>query len=176
MSLSERGCTNGPIRIMTRPRPPLSEGAYEDNCPRDNAAGRSSVRSAGGLIGSAASHGHGGAVVGGAILAACSANAITRDMPCEDHPTPCEVYAQGLDGDIGHRYACVTATTTAISRRTGVPPRRLCLPFVQRDDVLHGKITRARAQPAGCATATGASTNRRFKMANGPRSKGGVFV
>ena len=44
------------------------------------------------------------AVAGGAILGGMFGNAITRDMPCEDHPYAFRVYAEGLDGEIGHRY------------------------------------------------------------------------
>ena len=81
------------------------EGDYEDSCRRDNnTAGTLFGMLAGGLIGSAASHGNGGAVVGGAILGGIFGNAVTHDMPCEDHPYAFRVYAQGLDGDIGHRY------------------------------------------------------------------------
>ena len=81
------------------------EGDYEDSCRRDNnTAGTLFGMLAGGLIGSAASHGNGGAVVGGAILGGIFGNAVTHDMPCEDHPYAFRVYAQGLDGEIGHRY------------------------------------------------------------------------
>jgi len=96
------------------PPGPYEQGAYEDNCRRgNNAAGTIFGAIAGGLIGSAASHGHswhghgnnqGGAIVGGAILGGLLGNAMTRDMPCEDHSSAMTVYAQGLDGDIGHRY------------------------------------------------------------------------
>jgi surface antigen len=87
------------------PPPAYREGAYEDNCRRGNsAAGTIFGALAGGLIGSAASHGHGGAVVGGAILGGMLGNAVSRDMPCEDHQYAFRVYAQGLDGEIGHRY------------------------------------------------------------------------
>jgi surface antigen len=81
------------------------EGQYEDNCRRNNnVAGTIFGALAGGLIGGAASHGNGGAVVGGVILGGMLGNAITRDMPCEDHPYAMRVYAEGLDGDIGERY------------------------------------------------------------------------
>jgi len=81
------------------------EGDYEYRCQRDNNAfGTLFGLLAGGLIGSAASHGNGAAVAGGAILGGMFGNAITRDMPCEDHPYAFRVYAEGLDGEIGHRY------------------------------------------------------------------------
>ena len=105
----ERGLReDGPDQDYDNGPPPgyYREGAYEDNCRRGNsAAGTIFGAIAGGLIGSAASHGNGGAVVGGAILGGMVGNAITRDMPCEDNPYAMRVYAQGLDGDVGHRYA-----------------------------------------------------------------------
>jgi surface antigen len=90
------------------------QGVYEDNCRRNNnAAGTIFGAIAGGLLGSAASHGHayhghgndqGGAIVGGAILGGLLGNALTRDMPCEDHSPAFSVYAEGLDGPIGERH------------------------------------------------------------------------
>ena len=65
------------------PPSPYQQGAYEDNCRRSNNA-------AGTIF---------GAIVGGML-----GNAVTRDMPCEDHGTAFQVYAEGLDGEIGHRY------------------------------------------------------------------------
>jgi surface antigen len=87
------------------PPPAYREGYYEDNCRSGNtAAGTIFGALAGGLIGGAASHGNGGAVVGGAVLGGMLGNAVSRDMPCEDHQYAFRVYSQGLDGDIGHRY------------------------------------------------------------------------
>ena len=95
----DQGYDNGP------PPDSYREGYYEDNCRKGNtAAGTIFGALAGGLIGSAASHGNGGAVVGGAILGGLFGNAISRDMPCEDHRYAVRVYAQGLDGPIGQRY------------------------------------------------------------------------
>lgn len=93
---------------MVRPPPPDSyyrEGDYEDRCRSgNNVAGTLFGALAGGLIGGAASHGNGGAVVGGAILGGLLGNTVSRDIPCEDHPTAFRVYASGLNGEIGHRY------------------------------------------------------------------------
>lgn len=89
------------------PPPPSSyqEGRYEENCRTgNNVAGTLFGAIAGGLIGGAASHGHGGAVVGGAILGGLLGNAVSRDIPCEDHPYAFNAYATGLNGDLGHRY------------------------------------------------------------------------
>ncbi len=92
------------------PPPPgggyYEQGRYEENCRRDRNAPAGTIFGAiaGGLIGGAASHGNGGAVVGGAILGGLLGNAVTRDMPCEDHPYAFRAYATGLNGDIGRRY------------------------------------------------------------------------
>lgn len=93
------------------PPPPgnyYREGAYEDSCRKSNdnntTAGTIFGALAGGLIGGAASHGNGGAVVGGAILGGLLGNAVTRDIPCEDHPYAFRAYATGLNGDLGRRY------------------------------------------------------------------------
>ncbi len=108
---------NGPDRRDTNYGPPpdtYRQGVYEDNCRRsNNAAGTIFGAIAGGLIGSAASHGRshhghgnnqGGAIVGGAILGGLLGNALTRDIPCEDHRHAFSVYAQGLEGPVGGRY------------------------------------------------------------------------
>lgn len=87
------------------PRGAYHEGAYEDNCRTgNNVAGTLFGALAGGLIGSAASHGNGGAVVGGAILGGMLGNTVSRDIPCEDHPYAFRAYATGLNGELGHRY------------------------------------------------------------------------
>ncbi len=99
---------NGP------PPDTYQQGAYEERCRRNNnVAGTLFGALAGGLIGSAASHGHGhhghgndqgGAIIGGAILGGLLGNALTRDMPCEDHSPAFSVYARGLDGPLGERH------------------------------------------------------------------------
>lgn len=95
------------------PPPPPSgnyyrEGVYEDNCRRQSnnnqVAGTIFGALAGGLIGSAASRGNGGAVVGGAVLGGLLGNTLTRDISCEDQGVAFNVYASGLNGRIGQRY------------------------------------------------------------------------
>jgi surface antigen len=88
------------------PPPPAyyQQGRYEDNCRRGNqAAGTIFGALAGGLIGSAASRGNGGAVVGGAILGGLLGNTISRDVDCEDQPVAFQVYAGALNGPVGVR-------------------------------------------------------------------------
>ncbi len=81
------------------------QGRYEQNCRSGNqAAGTIFGAIAGGLIGSAASRGNGGAVVGGAILGGLLGNTISRDIDCEDQPVAFRVYADGLNGDLNRRY------------------------------------------------------------------------
>jgi surface antigen len=90
------------------PPPPTAyyqQGRYEEDCHRGNqAAGTIFGALAGGLIGSAASHGNGGAVVGGAVLGGLLGNAVSQDIDCNDQPYAFRVYAGGLNGDIGRRY------------------------------------------------------------------------
>jgi surface antigen len=99
-----------PQRDYGPPPPPprteyYEEGRYEQNCHRGNqAAGTIFGAIAGGLLGSAASHGNGGAVVGGAILGGLLGNTISRDIDCDDQPVAFRVYSEGLNGDIGRRY------------------------------------------------------------------------
>lgn len=94
-----------------RPPPQVySRGDYEARCRRGNqAAGTLFGAIAGGLIGGAASSGrhHGadpGAVVGGIILGGLLGNAVSRDIPCEDHGYAFRTYADGLNGRLGTRY------------------------------------------------------------------------
>lgn len=89
------------------PPPPVyyRQGRYEDACRRGNGtAGTIFGAIAGGLIGSAASHGNGGAVVGGAILGGLLGNAVSRDIDCNAQPYAFRVYAEGLNGRLGRRY------------------------------------------------------------------------
>jgi surface antigen len=81
------------------------QGRYESNCRQGNtAAGTVFGALAGGLLGSAATHGNGAGVVGGAVLGGVLGNTIARDIDCEDHPYAFQVYATGLNGNIGRRY------------------------------------------------------------------------
>jgi surface antigen len=89
-------------------------GDYEENCRKGNAAAGTFFGAlAGGLIGGAASSGghgpfhHGpdaGAVIGGVILGGMLGNAVTRDIPCDDHKEAFGTYASGLNGRIGMAY------------------------------------------------------------------------
>ena len=64
-----------------------STSAFADDCSgRDHTSGTILGAIAGGLLGSAASHGNGGAVVGGALLGGLAGNAISSDMDCSDRP------------------------------------------------------------------------------------------
>jgi surface antigen len=81
------------------------QGAYERNCHSGNAAAGTIFGAlAGGLLGSAVSHGNGGAVVGGAVLGGVLGNTISRDIDCDDQPYAFQTYSTGLNGDIGRRY------------------------------------------------------------------------
>jgi len=81
------------------------QGEYEQNCHRGNAAAGTIFGAvAGGLVGSAVSHGNGGAVVGGAVLGGLLGNTVSRDIDCDDQPYAFRVYSDGLNGDVGRRY------------------------------------------------------------------------
>ncbi len=80
------------------------QGAYEQDCHRGNAAAGTIFGAiAGGLLGSAVSHGNGGAVVGGAVLGGVLGNTISRDIDCDDQPYAFQTYSTGLNGPIGRR-------------------------------------------------------------------------
>ena len=80
------------------------QGAYEQNCRQGNvAAGTIFGAIAGGLIGSAASRGNGGAVVGGAVLGGLLGNTISKDIDCDAQPVAYRTYSTGLNGPIGRR-------------------------------------------------------------------------
>lgn len=98
-----------PAYAVPAPPPPAGvyyqQGRYEGDCHKGNAvAGTIFGALAGGLLGSAASRGNGGAVVGGAVLGGLLGNTISREIDCEDQPVAFNVYATGLNGEIGHRY------------------------------------------------------------------------
>ena len=81
------------------------QGVYEQSCRSGNqAAGTIFGALAGGLIGSAASRGNGGAVVGGAVLGGLLGNVVSRDISCDDQPYAYQTYSTGLNGDVGRRY------------------------------------------------------------------------
>lgn len=79
--------------------------AFADACSgRDHTTGTILGAIAGGVLGSAASHGNGGAVVGGALLGGLAGNAISRDMDCSDRPYAARSYDDSFHGRIGERH------------------------------------------------------------------------
>ena len=80
-------------------------GEYEQSCRGGNTvAGTIFGAAAGGVIGSAVSHGNGGAVVGGAVLGGLLGNTVSREIDCDDQPYAFRTYSDGLNGDVGRRY------------------------------------------------------------------------
>ncbi|HWU26820.1 MAG TPA: hypothetical protein VN154_10500 [Rhizomicrobium sp.] len=80
-------------------------GGYEEQCHRSNtAAGTIFGALGGGLIGGAASHGNGAAIVGGVVLGGLVGNALSRDIDCDDHRYAFPVYDQAFNGEIGREY------------------------------------------------------------------------
>ncbi|MEI9989698.1 MAG: hypothetical protein WDM86_06635 [Rhizomicrobium sp.] len=88
------------------PPPPryYHEGDYERDCHAGNAAGTVFGAAGGGLIAGAASHGNPAAIVGGVLLGGLFGHAVTHDIDCDDQRYAFNVYADGLNGDIGRRY------------------------------------------------------------------------
>ena len=81
------------------------QGDYEQSCRRGNAvAGTIFGAAAGGLVGSALSHGSGGAVIGGAVLGGLLGNTVSKDIDCDDQPYAFNTYSEGLNGEVGRRY------------------------------------------------------------------------
>jgi len=80
------------------------EGAYERDCHAGTAAGTVFGAAGGGLIGGVASHGNPAAIVGGILLGGLFGHAVSHDIDCDDQRYAFNVYADGLNGDIGHRY------------------------------------------------------------------------
>ena len=81
------------------------QGEFEQSCRRGNVvAGTIFGAAAGGLVGSAVSHGNGGAVVGGAVLGGLIGNTVSKDIECDDQPYAFRTYSDGLNGDMGRRY------------------------------------------------------------------------
>ena len=88
------------------PPPPhyYRQGDYERDCHAGNAAGTVFGAAGGGLIGGVASHGNPAAIVGGIILGGLFGHAVTHDIDCDDQRYAFNVYADGLNGEIGRRY------------------------------------------------------------------------
>jgi surface antigen len=89
-----------------RHEPRYERGAYfyGSDCTGNNAVGTVLGAITGGLIGSAVSHGNGGAVMGGVILGGLAGNSISSNMNCSDRRYAMNSYSQGFEGRIGHRY------------------------------------------------------------------------
>lgn len=82
------------------------QGTYERGCRSGNAAAGTIFGAvAGGLVGSAVSHGNGGAVVGGAVLGGLLGHTVAKDIDCDDQPYAFRTYSSGLNGDVGRRYS-----------------------------------------------------------------------
>jgi surface antigen len=81
------------------------EGGYERDCHAGNtAAGTVFGAAGGGVIGGVASHGNPAAIVGGVLLGGLLGHAISSDINCDDQRYAFNVYADGLNGEIGRRY------------------------------------------------------------------------
>ena len=91
-----------PYRHETR----YERGAYYygSDCNDINAPGTVLGAITGGLIGSAVSHGNGGAVMGGVILGGLAGNSISSNMNCNDRRYAMTSYRDGFEGRIGERH------------------------------------------------------------------------
>jgi surface antigen len=81
------------------------ERDYERSCHQGNvAAGTIFGAVAGGLIGSAASHGNGAALAGGVVLGGLLGNTLSRDIACDDQRYAFDAYGHSMNGDVGRPY------------------------------------------------------------------------
>jgi len=87
---------------------------------------------AGGLVGSAVSHGNGGAVIGGAVLGGLLGNTVVKDIDCDDQPYAFNTYSDGLNGDVGPAMIGIITSHAAIFSR----------PVIIRDPVLNARLYR----------------------------------
>ncbi len=108
--------------------------AFADSCSgRDHTGGTLLGALAGGVLGSAVSHGNGGAVVGGAILGGLAGNAVSRDMDCEDRAYAARSYNDSFQGKVGRRYEWHRGPNRGyiVTNREYLRDRRLCRDFTQ---------------------------------------------
>src|SRR3954463_7420014 len=106
-----------------------TSSAFADACSgRDHTGGTILGAIAGGVLGSAASHGNGGAVVGGAILGGLAGNAISRDMDCEDRTYAVRAYDDSFRGRVGERHQWRRGPNRGyvVTNREYYRGRRLC--------------------------------------------------
>jgi surface antigen len=106
-SYSNRGYDRSDPDESDRGPPPgyYRQGEYERRCHAGNtAAGTVFGAAGGGVIGGVASHGNPAAIVGGVLLGGLLGHAISSDINCDDQRYAFDVYADGLNGEIGRRY------------------------------------------------------------------------
>lgn len=109
-------------------------GAFADDCSgHDHTTGTILGAIAGGVLGSAVSHGNGGAVVGGALLGGLAGNAISRDMDCSDRPYAARAYDESFHGRVGVRREWHNGPDRGyiVTDREYYRGRRLCRDFTQ---------------------------------------------
>jgi len=111
-----------------------STSAFADSCSgKDHTTGTVLGAIAGGLLGSAASHGNGGAVVGGALLGGLAGNAISRDMDCADRPYAARAYDDSFRSRVGDRREWHNGSNRGyvVTDREYRRGNRLCRDFTQ---------------------------------------------
>ena len=72
-------------------------------------------------------------MVGGVVLGGVLGNTIARDIDCDDQPVAFQVYATGLNGEVGRRYEWRHGNTYGYFTptrefRRRVPPVRISRP------------------------------------------------
>jgi len=102
----DRSDQGGPDEDDSGPPPVVyHEGDYERECHNGNVrAGTVFGAAGGGIIGGVASHGNPVAIVGGVLLGGLLGNTLSRDVDCDDQHVAFDVYADGLNGEVGRRY------------------------------------------------------------------------
>ena len=131
--------------------------AFADDCSgRDHTGGTIAGRRAGGVLGGAVTHGNGGAIIGGALLAAWPATPSRATWTARTGPMPPAPMTTASTAGSGAAMSGTAAPTTAISSPTAnITGARACAAISPRWSIAEAGNSTATARPAAAAMAVG---------------------